>query len=86
MRENATSGIPVGVLLVGLALAGPCLGAEEGMQLRPRALRPGDTLSVTPGVRLDASKNDLPVHFERYVTDRARRAAAADCQGQPIAG
>jgi hypothetical protein len=175
----------VGVLLVGLAVASPCLGAEEGMQVKPRALRPGDTLSVTPGLRLDARKNvlvrilgpsqiddlpveasqvsrgrlrvvlpkqmrqgkydvelvtdtgevldkgaklkilatetpaiakivphpsyavdgiytfellgenfgndagdnvvrinDLPVHFERYVTDRARRATVADCQGQ----
>jgi len=26
--------------------------------------------------------NDLPVHFEKYVTDRARRATAADCQEQ----
>lgn len=185
MRESSTSGILVGVLLVGLAVAGPCLGADEGMQIRPRALRPGNALSVTPGVRLDAGKkvflrllgpsqiddlpaeasqvsrgrlhvvlpkemrqgkydvelvtevgevldkgaklkilatetpaiakivphpsyavdgtytfellgenfgndaddnvvriNDLPVHFERYVTDRARRATVADCQKQ----
>jgi len=56
MRESSTSGILVGVLLVGLAVAGPCLGADEGMQIRPRALRPGNALSVTPGVRLDAGK------------------------------
>ena len=185
MRGNAASGILVGVLLLGLALAGPCLGADEGMQLKPRALRPSETLSVTPGVRIDPSKkvfvrligptqiddlaadasqvsrgrlrvvlpkqmrqgkydvelvteigevlekggklkilatempainkivphpsyavdgiytfelqgenfgndanenliriNDVPVHFERYVTDRGRRATAADCQGK----
>jgi len=86
MRENATFGILLGVLLAGLALAGPCLAAGEGMQLKPRALRPGDTLSVTPGVRLDAGKkvfvrllgpsqiDDLPADASQVSRGRLRVA------------
>jgi len=55
MKRNAAGGI-VFLALLGLAVPRPCLGAEEGMQLKPRALRPGDTLSVKPGVPLDANK------------------------------
>jgi hypothetical protein len=84
MRESSASGILFGLLLAGLALAGPCLAADEGMQLKPRALRPGDTLSVTPGVRLDASKkvfvrllgpsqiDDLPVDASQVSRGRLR--------------
>jgi hypothetical protein len=55
MRKSAAGGI-LFLALLGLTIARPCLGAEGEMQLRPRALRPGDTLSVKPGVRLDVSK------------------------------
>ena len=55
MGTKAAGGIVV-LAFVCLAVARPCLGADEGMQVRPRALHPGDKISITPGATLDAGK------------------------------
>lgn len=56
MRISKIGSVLVLSVLIGAFDAWSCLGADEEIQLKPRAIRPGGTITVKPAQRLDPGK------------------------------